>query len=146
MHKKIPLFLYFSIVPAWVLTGCSGSTSGPESLNDQEVKSVPHLIHAGKTTKTEIIKIFGHPAKTTTTTSNQEVWDYYFTHSRLTPSTRVLSFIFPITSVVMERSVNVKDRMLRIIFHENIVESYEVSEKKYTKTVNPLGVKTKSNF
>ena len=145
-NKKLFIVLNYAMISSWILTGCSGDTTGPDQLNDQGVHNVPQLIQSGKTTKLEVIKSFGHPAKTTSLGAGQEVWDYYFTHSGLTTSTRVLSFIFPVTSVVMERSVNVKDRMLRIVFEGQIAKQYKVIEKKYTKTVNPVGVKTKSNF
>ena len=146
MYKKFLFFFNYALISAWILTGCQrGDTTGPEQLNDDGVHDIPQLIQRGKTTKSEIIKSFGHPAKITPIGGGaQEVWDYHFTHTDLTASSRDLIYRAPLASLLIGRSYNVKDRMLHITFEGQVVKKYQILQKEYITTIDSLAQKKRS--
>ena len=144
MYKN---FLFFAMISAWVLTGCQrGNTTGPEQLNDERVHDIPKLIQREKTTKSEIIKSFGHPVKITPGGA-QEVWDYHFTHTELTVLSRERIDRAPLASLLVDQSsYKVKDRTLHITFEGQVVKKYQILQKEYITTIDPLAHKKNNNF
>lgn len=62
---------FVAVAVAATLSGCFSMTTG-RKFNDNSVKD----IHTGKTTRSEVIQMFGQPPNRTSTGNGNEIWTY----------------------------------------------------------------------
>jgi outer membrane protein assembly factor BamE (lipoprotein component of BamABCDE complex) len=107
------------------LSGCT--SSGTEALKSQDMAAVNASIVDGKTTRDDILRIYGKPTQTTITSKQREIWVYSWSHSTPQPQ----SFI-PYAGVFVAAS-DVQHKHLLIAFDSNnVVASHSVSEGSTT--------------
>jgi len=82
MNRVILSLIIFGVV------GCS-STAGNNTISNENKQSVSAKIKNGKTTKNEVLALFGNPVRETTTGSNEEQWLYSSYKSDMTALTYV---------------------------------------------------------
>lgn len=87
-----------------VLGGCA--TVGNEQMRNQSQESIAISVQKGKTTKDEVITIYGNPNKTTLTDGGNEVWTYEYTRAvpqpqNFIPFIRLISSAYNSTKMTM---------------------------------------------
>jgi len=100
------LFLCFCFGCTSISTGIGEKEIAPESIQK---------ISIGKTTKPEIIALFGNPHSISTTATGQEVYKYVFMKSESKSSPSIFS---------VKMDVQVKYQELNIMFKDDIVVDY----------------------
>lgn len=103
------------------LTGCFGFRSG-QKFDDHSVKN----IRSGKTTKSEVLQMFGQPPTRNSSGGGKETWmySYHDTRSRVTAATYI-----PIVGMfVGGAKVNTNRQTLTIEFSESIVSNCQYNK------------------
>lgn len=115
--------MLLGLVIVILLSACA--TSGNVKLQEQTQSSISQQITEGKTTKSDVVNIFGQATKVSLTNEGTEVWTYE--HSRATPHAKnFVPFVRLISS-----SADVKTKQLVILFNkDNVVSKYTMTESE----------------
>jgi hypothetical protein len=105
---------------ALVLTGCV--SGGNTQLRKETEASAQQKISEGKTTKSEVKKVFGSPLKTTFTDGGLEIWTYEATNL----SKDAIAYI-PVVNWFGD-SASGKKKELVILFDKDIVKRFSMAE------------------
>jgi outer membrane protein assembly factor BamE (lipoprotein component of BamABCDE complex) len=122
MSLKLPCILCALAIG---ISGCV--SSGNETLKSQDRSTVEMNIVDGKTTRDDILRIYGNPTQTTFTSNKSEVWVYSWAHR--TPQAQ--NFI-PLAGPFVAK-VDVQQKRLIILFDsQNVVAKHSFTEASTT--------------
>ncbi|WP_437888627.1 hypothetical protein [Phytobacter sp. V91] len=121
--KKVLMVMMISVA----LAGCA--SSGNQSLKKESEASVKSKVVEGVTTKAEVKKIFGSPAKTSFTDGGKEIWTYELADVSLD----AVSYI-PVVNWFGSSASGTKKELV-IMFDGDKVQRYSMSE-------SPVSTKT----
>lgn len=118
----------FVVLAAVALAGCAGG--GNDKLRMESESTVSQKIVEGKTTRSDIRKIFGSPLKTTFTDGGLEIWTYEFKKI----SADAVNYI-PIVNLFGGGTSGTKKELVVMFDQTNAVKRYSMSESDIsTKT------------
>jgi len=118
-------FYFILCVLSISLSGCV--SSGNETLKSQDRSTVEMNIVDGKTTREDILRLYGSPTQTTFTANKNEVWVYSWAHK----SPQAQNFI-PLAGPFVA-AVDVQQKRLIILFDsQNVVAKHSFTEAKTT--------------
>lgn len=121
--KKLTL-LAASAVSLLLLTGCAAK-SGNETLGQMEKGQIEKKIIKGKTTKAEIVAMFGSPQYTDLDTNGNEKWSYNYYRA----DGKLVNYIPVLNSLTA--GTNNSSKSLTILFNgKGVVKNYTSTNSK----------------
>src|SRR5215510_941343 len=121
MHNRLNLFILLAMSCA--LVACA--SSGNDSIADATGESVAASLHKGKTTQTDVRKLFGDPLKTSFKSNGFESWEYEFTRMQSRPT----NFI-PYVNLVHSGADGEKKSLVIFFDRSKVVQDYTMSNSK----------------
>ena len=120
--KQRPL-LAITCVAALALVGCA--STGNEALRYESEAAITAKIVEGKTTKTEIRKMYGSPLKTTFTDGGLEMATYEFSNV----SSDFINYV-PVVNLLGSSASGTKKELIVLFDRANVVMRFSMSESK----------------
>ena len=110
-----------------VLAGCM--SSGNESIADATGATVAGQLIKGKTTQTDVRRLYGDPIKTSFSANGFETWEYEFTRLQSKPT----NFI-PYVNLVHSGAEGDKKGLVIFFDKQKIVQDYTMSTSRIDMT------------
>jgi hypothetical protein len=125
-YKKA-LAMRFNVFCAFVLACALGGcmSSGNESIADATNATVSGQLLKGKTTQTDVRRIYGDPIKTSFSSNGFETWEYEFTRLQSKPT----NFI-PYVNLVHSGAEGDKKALVIFFDKQKIVQDYTMSTSR----------------
>jgi hypothetical protein len=121
MHSRLHLLI--ALVVSCVLAACA--SSGNDSIADATGESVSRTLHKGRTTQSEVRKLYGDPMKTSFKSNGFESWEYEFTRMQSRPT----NFI-PYVNLVHSGADGEKKSLVIFFDKSKVVQDYTMSNSR----------------
>ena len=106
-----------------LLAACA--TAGNDSIAEATGESVAASLHKGRTTQTDVRKLYGDPMKTSFSSNGFETWEYEFTKMQSRPT----NFI-PYVNLVHSGADGEKKSLVIFFDKRKVVQDYTMSASK----------------
>src|SRR5262245_54819128 len=122
-QMQVRLSLLVSALMACALAACA--SSGNDSIAEATGESVARNLHKGRTTQSEVRKLYGDPMKTSFKSNGFESWEYEFTRMQSRPT----NFI-PYVNLVHSGADGEKKSLVIFFDRSKVVQDYTMSNSK----------------
>jgi outer membrane protein assembly factor BamE (lipoprotein component of BamABCDE complex) len=121
MHGRLHLLV--ALLLSCVLAACI--SSGNDSIAEATGESVARSLHKGRTTQSEVRKLYGDPLKTSFKSNGFESWEYEFTRMQSRPT----NFI-PYVNLVHSGADGEKKSLVIFFDKGKVVQDFTMSNSK----------------
>ena len=136
--KKLALFFILA-VSALSMAGCATATQsgGNTSLNESSNLALRSELVKGKTTESQVKKLFGAPYYSTFTSNGNLEWTFINSQAHSTPVG------IPIVGWFFKKNVKVQNKTLVVLFSRNrVVKNWDYNDQHTKTTLGLSGVHT----